>query len=105
LLLATASRPGAAKPPSITAGGFGAAVTVSLERQAYCRQMAVHEEARRLHVQPLADVFANLDLVSAALAALARRRVASVSDARHSQRQGQRPLCGCVVPERIFEVG
>lgn len=34
-----ASRPGAARPPSATAGGIGAPVTVSQARQAYCDRM------------------------------------------------------------------
>ena len=44
--------------------------------------MAMHEEARRLHVQLLADVFADLDQVGAALTALARSWFVTVLDAR-----------------------
>ena len=49
--------------------------------------MAVHEEARRLHVQLLADVLADLDQVGAALAALARLGFMAVLDARQFWRQ------------------
>lgn len=49
--------------------------------------MAMHEEARRLHVELLADVLANLDQVGAALAALARLGLVAVFDARQFRRQ------------------
>jgi hypothetical protein len=38
-MITQARRPVAAMPPSITAGGIGAAVTVSQARQAYCGRM------------------------------------------------------------------
>jgi hypothetical protein len=44
--------------------------------------VAMHEEARRFHVQLFADVLADLDQVGAALAALARFRLMAVLDAR-----------------------
>jgi hypothetical protein len=53
---------------SITAGGIGAAVTVS--------------EGRRAYFQLRADFLADLDQVGAALAALAGRRLMAVRDAR-----------------------
>jgi hypothetical protein len=43
---------------------------------------AVHEEACRFHVQLLADVFADLDQLGAALATLAGCRLVAVFDAR-----------------------
>lgn len=49
--------------------------------------MAVHEEARWLHVQLFADVFADLDQVGAALAALARLGLMAVLDALQFRRQ------------------
>jgi hypothetical protein len=49
--------------------------------------MAMHEEARWLHVELLADVLANLDQVGAALAALARLGLVAVFDARQFRRQ------------------
>ena len=49
--------------------------------------MAMHEEARRLHVQLLADVLADLDQIGAALAALARLGLVAVVDARQLTRQ------------------
>ena len=49
--------------------------------------MAVHEEARWLHVQLLADVLADLDQVSATLAALARLGLMTVLDALQFRRQ------------------
>lgn len=44
--------------------------------------MAMHEETRRLHVQLLADVLADLDQVGAAPAALARFGLVAMLDAR-----------------------
>ena len=49
--------------------------------------MTVHEEARRFHVQLLADVFADLDQVGATLAACARFGLVTVLDARQLGRQ------------------
>ena len=49
--------------------------------------VAVHEEARRFHVQLFADVFADLDQLGAALAALARFGFMAVLDARQSRWQ------------------
>ena len=49
--------------------------------------MAVHEKARWLHVQLLADVLADLDQVDAALAALARLGLMAVLDALQFRRQ------------------
>jgi hypothetical protein len=49
--------------------------------------MAMDEEACWLHVQLLADVLADLDQVGAALAALARRRLVAVFDARQFRGQ------------------
>jgi hypothetical protein len=80
-------------PLSITAGGMGAAETVSQARQAYCgRILTMHEEARRLYIQLLADVLAELDEILAALAAGARLRLVAMLDAR--QVLGQRLTTG-----------
>jgi hypothetical protein len=49
--------------------------------------VAVHEKARRFHVQLRAHVFADLDQVLPALAALAGFRFVAVLDARQFRRQ------------------
>ena len=58
--------------------------------------IAVHEEARRFHVQLLADVFTDLDQVGAALAALARFWFMVVFDARQLQWQRLARLRACL---------
>ena len=53
--------------------------------------VAMHEKARRLHVELLADVLADLDQVAPALGTGARGRFVAVLDARQLRRQGLAP--------------
>ena len=71
----------------------------------------MHEKARRLHIQLLADVLSDLDQVGAALAALARCGFMAVLNAHQLRRQwlaaGARalPLGRCLAVEFLLDGG
>jgi hypothetical protein len=82
-------KPTAARPPSITAGGIGAAVHGLAGTAGILRaDVAVNKEPGGFDVELFADVFTDLDQVLAALPAGTGFRFVAVLDARQVLGQG-----------------